>query len=230
MDPRFHARRDQGDRQERRSARTTRARSRDLAVQHLPPPFPSWCRDDRGARWPPPLHGLGRADPDRLRRLPGLLAPRHDRRPRRRGRHLPFGLRRRPRALHARARGPRSGRARLRHRHVPRRLSAGRRHRRRAGRSGPPDDALGAASETGPARPRPAPVRHRPGRHGSRAPPPVDRRDRRGRLRRLRARRARDRRASAADVRGDRHGRRASPAGPRPATSWASATRRASSR
>ena len=56
------------------------------------------------------LHGLGRADPDRLRRVPGLLAARHDRARRRRRRHVPERLRRHRGAVHARARGPHPGR------------------------------------------------------------------------------------------------------------------------
>ena len=161
------------------------------------------------------LHGLGRADPDRLGRLPGLLAPRHDRRPRRRGRHLPLGLRRRPRALHARARGRES-----RPSSAPTSPCASTSARPPTPSRAELDEAvrlttLWAQRQRRPrARPRPAAVRHRPGRHGPRAPPPLDRRDRRARLRRLRARRARDRRAAAADVRGDRRSRGASPAGP----------------
>ena len=51
---------------------------------------------------------LGRADPDRLGRVPGLLAARHAARGRRRRRDLPQRLRRRRDALHARARRARS--------------------------------------------------------------------------------------------------------------------------
>ena len=54
------------------------ARRRDPALQHLPPALPPGRRPDRRARRPAPLHGLGRADPHRLGRLPGLLAARHD--------------------------------------------------------------------------------------------------------------------------------------------------------
>ena len=49
---------------------------------------------DRRARRPARLHGLGRADPHRLGRLPGLLAPRHADRRRRRRRDVSLGLRR----------------------------------------------------------------------------------------------------------------------------------------
>ena len=67
---------------------------------------------------------LGRPDPHRLGRLPGLLAPRHADRLRRRRRHVPLRLRRQPGALHARARRAHPGRPRLRHRDVPRHLPA----------------------------------------------------------------------------------------------------------
>ena len=85
--------------------RAARARRPDRPRQHVPPPLPAGRGRDRRARRPAPLHGLGRPDPDRLGRLPGLLAARHAARRRRRRRHLPLGLRRRAGALHARARG-----------------------------------------------------------------------------------------------------------------------------
>ena len=57
------------------------ARRADRARQHLPPALPARRRADRRARRAASLHGLGRPDPDRLGRLPGLLAARHDRSP-----------------------------------------------------------------------------------------------------------------------------------------------------
>ena len=45
----------------------------DRARQHLPPHAAARRRDGGGARGPRPVHGLGRPDLDRLRRLPGLL-------------------------------------------------------------------------------------------------------------------------------------------------------------
>ena len=102
--------------------------------------------------------------------------------------------------------------------------------RQRARGGSPPDDALGEAPAAGRARPGPAPVRDRPGRLRPRAAPPQRRGDRRARLRRPRARRPRDRRAEGADAGDDRLGGGAAPAPSARATSWASATRWASSR
>ena len=76
----------------------------DHPRQHLPPALPARRGRDRGARRAARVLGLGRADPDRLGRLPGLLAPRHAARRRRRRRHVPLRLRRRAGALHARGR------------------------------------------------------------------------------------------------------------------------------
>ena len=76
-----HLRRGEGD----VARRAARARRADRARQHLPPvaaPRPG-CHP--GARRPAPLHGLGRADPHRLRRLPGLQPRRLAEDKRRRG-------------------------------------------------------------------------------------------------------------------------------------------------
>ena len=102
-------------------------------------------RADRRARRAARVLRLGRADPHRLGRLPGLLAPRHAARGRRRRRHVPLGLRRRARALHARARGGDPAQPRLGRRDVPRHLPARRRAARRARGGGAPHDALGAS-------------------------------------------------------------------------------------
>ena len=114
--------------------------------QHLPPALPARRGRDRGARRPARVLRLGRADPHRLGRLPGLLAPRHDRSRRRRRRHVPLGLRRRRRRASRPSASPRSSAARLRHRDVPRRLPAGGcvRDRARGGRAA--HDALGRAA------------------------------------------------------------------------------------
>ena len=89
-------------------------------------------RPDRRARRPAPLHGVGRADPHRLRRLPGLLAARHAARGRRRRRHVPLRLRRRRRRASRRSsRRAIQAQPRLGHRDVPRHLPA----RRRAARA-----------------------------------------------------------------------------------------------
>ena len=150
---------------------------------------------------------------------------------RRRGRHLPLGLRRRrprgSRPSSRRASRPSSARTsrcastsarprtpRARSSRMPSRLTT----------------ALGRAAARRRARPRPAALRHLAGRCRRRAPQALDRRARRARLRRLRARRPRDRRAARTDVRGDRAPPPLLPPGTGPATSWGSATRKGSSR
>ena len=79
----------------------------------------------------------------------------HDPARRRRRRHLPLGLRRRPRALHAGARRGDPGGARLGHRHVPRHLPAGGRAAARARGGGAAHDRVGAQADRG-RRARPA--------------------------------------------------------------------------
>ncbi len=167
-DARLHARRHARDGQGRRSARARAARRAGHPRQHLPPALPPRRRADRGARRPPPVHGLGAADPHRFRRLPGLLA-RRDAQDRRRRRHVPLGLRRLPGALHARARDGRAGLARLRHRDGLRRVRAGRRAARRARARRRAHRALGRALRRRAAARGPAALRHRPGRHRPRA-------------------------------------------------------------
>ena len=149
---------------------------------------------------------------------------------RRRRRHVPLGLRRRRRALHAGAGGGRPAAARLRRRHVPRRLPAGR-------RSGGRSSSVAVERTTAWARrqlaaPRadgPAPLRDRAGRDRPRAPPPLDRGDRVARLRRARARRAlaSARTATRCSRRSRGPRRSCRPSGR--ATSWGSATRSGSS-
>ena len=80
------------------------------------------------------------------------------------------------------------------------------------------------------ARGRPAALRDHAGRRRPRAAPALDRGDRRARLRRQRDRRARDRRGPRRDVRDDRLGGRSCCRPTSRATSWASATPKASSR
>ena len=228
--PGVHARRHEGDRQDAPPGRGARARRADRARQHVPPALPARRRVDRRARRPAPLHGLGRADPHRFGRLPGLLAPRHDRARRRRRRHVPQRLRRRRDALHARAGSAHPGEPGQRHRDVPRPGPAARRLEPGARRRRPPDDRMGRPAGGGAARRRPAALRHHPGRGGRGAAPPFDRGDRRARVRRQRDRRPRDRRGPRGDVRHDRLGDRAPATRPARATSWGSATPRASSR
>ena len=208
--------------------RAARRRGHDRARQHLPPPLPPGRGRDRRARRPAPLHGLGRPDPHRLGRLPGLLAARHAARGRRRRRHLPLGLRRQPGPLHAGARRRDPARARLGHRDVPRHLPARRRAARRAGGGGAPNDALGAAAARRAARAGAAALRDHAGRRRPRAPPALDRGDRRARLRRRRARRAQRGGGPGRDVRGGLLGGAAPPGRRGRATSWGSATRRGS--
>ena len=135
---------------------------------------------DRRARRPARVHGVGRPDPHRLGRLPGLLAPRHAARGRTTtaSRSAPSTTAR-PSA--SRPSSPRAiqARARLRHRDVPRHLPARRRPARRARGGRPPNDALGrSASATCRARPASS-LRDHPGRPRHRAPPSLERRARR---------------------------------------------------
>ena len=154
-------------------ARGARGRGADPARQHLPPAFPARRRADRRARRPAPVHGLGRADPDRLRRLPGVLAPRHDRPRRRRRRDVPQRLRRRrptrftPELAAAIQREPRAATSRCASTRCLRPASRG--SSSRTPSAAPPSGR--AASATPSARRRPAPLRDRPGRHRPRAPP-----------------------------------------------------------
>ena len=158
---------------------------------------------------------LGRADPHRLGRVPGLLAPRHAARGRRRRRHVPQRLRRRRDALHARARGRDPAQPRQRHRDVPRPRAAGRASTRaRAPRCREAHDRVGAPPAARRARAEgQLALRDQPGRHRPRAPPPLGRGAARARLRRQRDRRPRDRRGPRRDVRDDRLGHGAAPRG-----------------
>ena len=103
-----------------------RGRRHDHPGQHVPPLPAPGPRADRAARRPAPVHGLGPADPDRQRRLPGRLAG-DLRVGRRRRRDVPQPPRRLDPSVHAGAldRGP--GGARLGHR--GRLRPAGRRRR-----------------------------------------------------------------------------------------------------
>ena len=170
---------------------------------------------------------LGRADPDRLRRLPGLLAARHAARVRRRRRDVPLRLRRPRGTLHARARSEDPGASRLGHRDVPRHLPAGRRVARGARGGRAPDDALGAEATRPAARARPAPLRDHAGRSRHRVARALERGARAARLRRVCDRRAQRRRGARADVRGDRSTRPRSCPPTSRATSWGSAIPRA---
>ena len=98
-----------------------RARRADRPRQHLPPVAAARARGDRQARRPAPLHGLGRADPHRLGRLPGVQPRRRcARSPRRACSSL--ADQRRPAAPHARGVDAHPARARLRHRDGVRRM------------------------------------------------------------------------------------------------------------
>ena len=137
--------------------------------------FHLWLRPGldvlRALRRPASLRGLDPADPDRQRRLPGLVA-RRQRQGQRAGRRLPVAGQRRQAAADARGQHADPARARQRHRHAVRRmhrLAEGRRGRARG--AGAPLDgdepALGQAL-AGRVRPAGEPeraVRHRPGRH-----------------------------------------------------------------
>ena len=181
--------------------------------QHVPPPLPAGRGRDRGARRPARVHGLGRADPHRLRRLPGLLAAGHaaPRSTTTASRSAPSTTgaaeRLTPEAA-AEIQAP----ARLRHRDVPRHLPARRRVAARARGGGAPHPALGGAPGRGAAGGRAAAVRDRAGRRRPRAARPLDRGDRGAAVRRLRARRARGRREPRRDARRGRLGGAALPA------------------
>ena len=72
---------DEGDGQGPAAGRGRRPRLRHRPRQHVPPVPRPRPRADRALRRPARVHGLGRADRHRLRRLPGLLdGPRHGRR------------------------------------------------------------------------------------------------------------------------------------------------------
>ena len=171
----LHAGRHEGDREGASTPDELRALgARDRARQHVPPALPAGRGADRRARRAAPLHGLGRPDPHRLRRLPGLLAARHAARGRRRRRHVPLGLRRPPERFTPELAARDPGAARLRRRDVPRHLPARRRPARRARGGGAPDDAVGGAPARPAARAGPAPLRDHAGRPRPRAAAPLD--------------------------------------------------------
>ena len=211
--------------------RGARARRERRPRQHVPPALPAGRGPDRRARRAPRVHGLGRPDPDRLGRLPGLLAARHAARASTTtaSRSAPSTTARRS-ASRRSARRAIQAQPRLGHRHVPRHLPAARtsprassRRPSAARRSGP------SASADAPRAPGPAPLRDRPGRRRPGAAPPLDRGDRRARLRRLRARRPRRRGEREEMLEAVGWAAPLLPGGPARATSWASATPRASS-
>ena len=205
--------------------------SLDPARQHVPPALPARCGSDRRAGRPASVHGLARADPHRLRGVPGLLPPRHDRARRRRRRDVPLRLRRRGGALHAGARRRRPAPPRLRHRDVPRHLPAGRLDARRRSRSRSSEPPAGRRRQlAAPRAPGQLLFGIAQGGTDPRASPPLRRGDRRARLRRPCARRPQ---RGGGPRRDARHGRlgRSAPARPSGrATSWASAIRPGSSR
>ena len=142
--------------------RLRRPRRRDRAGQHLPPDAAARRRCGRPLRRSRPLLGVGRADADRLRRLPGVLAQPEGRR---RRRHVRQHLRRVQAPLHAGVGGRGAGTARRRHPDGPRRLPA-------AAERGPRHPPGSGSHEcVGGAGPRGSPpggsgaVRHRPGWH-----------------------------------------------------------------
>ena len=108
-----------------------RDRRGDRAGQHLPPDAAAGRRARRGARRPAQVHELAQADPHRLGRLPGDVAQ-GAAQARSRRRHLPLAGRRPPASPDARALDRDPASARLRHRHVVRRMHdlAGRGSRR----------------------------------------------------------------------------------------------------
>ena len=134
-----HARRHARDRQGRRPARARAARRAGHPRQHLPPALPPGRGAHRGARRAAPVHGLGAGHAHGFRWFPGIFS-RRDAPDRRRRRDLPLGLRR----LESRASRP-SSRWPCRRRSAPTspwRSTSARRRARRAptwsGRSSAP--------------------------------------------------------------------------------------------
>ncbi len=160
-----------------RSAPTARSRRwrptelRDIGAQIvLGNTFHLWLRPGLDViarpRRPAPLHGLGRADPHRLRRLPGVQ-PRRAAQDHRGGREVPVAGQRRPPVPDAGGIDAHPARAELRHRDDLRRMHAlPGRPRAEARGLDAPVAALGARAARARARRQPErAVRHRPGRH-----------------------------------------------------------------
>ena len=125
---------------------------------------------DRRARRPAQIHELERADPDRLRRLPGHVAVRASQ-DQRQGRHLPLAHRRHHGGPHARARHRDPVAARRRHFDAARRVHQAAEH---AGRARARDAAVARLGRALQARVRErrsgaGAVRHRAGRRRHRA-------------------------------------------------------------
>ena len=205
----LHARRHQGDRQGGGASRAAGARRPDRPRQHVSPLLPPRHGDRRRARRAPRLHAVGRADPHRFGRVPGLQPRGHARHARRRG-GVQLRLRRLASRVHAPAGDAHPGGARRGRHHGVRPVRAGHPAARGArGRRGA-HHALGGGLQGGARPPRPAPHRDRAGRRRRGAAAAVGRRDHRRRLRRLRHRRPQRRRARRRDARhGRAHGRAA---------------------
>ena len=125
-----------------------RIRRRDYSRQYIPSYAPARRRGHPRTRRPASFHALGRADPHRLRRFPGL-EPRRVKKDHREGRHLPVaGGRRahfpRPGAVHGRAAG-----ARCRHYYGVRRMHPAPGDRTRGARVDGALAALGRAQQSG---------------------------------------------------------------------------------
>ena len=175
-DAAVHARRDGRERQGPRPADAPRVGHADPARQHVPPRAPARPRDAPGRRRAPPVHGVGRPDPHRLRRLPGVLARRPPRRDRGR-RHVPQPPHRRHAPLYARVRRRHAARHRVGRDDGARRAHAGDRRPRRGPARERPDGEVGGAGVRPPPRDgaalraRPGPLPDRPGRRLRRRPP-----------------------------------------------------------
>ncbi len=134
-----------------------------------------------------------------------------------------------PGAVHARERRRDPAAPRLGHRDVPRHLPAGRLVARRARGCGAAHAPLGRAADRRTPGAGAAAVRDRAGRNRPGATAPLDRGDRGARVRRQRARGPRRGGEPGRDARDGRRGQRRSCPPRSRATSWASATPRASS-
>ena len=140
-----------------------RALGAQVILEHLPSAFPPGRGRDRGARRPPPVFGLGRPDPDRLGRFPGLLPAVT------RARASTTTASRSARSTTGRRSGSRRrgvrdpAASRLRHRHVPRHLRTGGVDRGTCSSRPSGARAMGGAADRRPARAGPAALRHRSG-------------------------------------------------------------------
>ena len=146
--PCFHAGRHGRYRQGAHAGGSARSAHADRSRKHLSSVAASGTRHDRRRRRPAPLHGVGRTDPHRLRRI-SSLQPRGTAQARRRRRNVSFAHRRQRASLHAGERDRVSGSDRRRRRDGARRLREAAVVARSAGGIRAADDAMGAPVRRG---------------------------------------------------------------------------------